>query len=80
VGWLPCSDVRAYLAEPDHLGVSANLPGKGGATVAEIRSKTDVRAGVSKVVPGVQDRILTVTGTLEAVTAVGFVKLLLGPA
>jgi heterogeneous nuclear rnp K-like protein 2 len=43
--------------------------GKGGATVAEIRSKTDVRAGVSKVVPGVQDRILTVTGTLEAVTA-----------
>lgn len=41
--------------------------GKGGSTVAEIRTKSDVKAGVSKVVQGVQDRVLTVTGSLENV-------------
>lgn len=45
-------------------------PGKGGSTVAEIRQKSEVKAGVSKVVQGVQDRVLTVTGSLENVAAV----------
>jgi heterogeneous nuclear rnp K-like protein 2 len=38
--------------------------GKGGKNVAELRERTDVRAGVSKVVPGVHDRVLTITGPL----------------
>jgi heterogeneous nuclear rnp K-like protein 2 len=38
--------------------------GKAGQNVADLRDKTGVRAGVSKVVPGVHDRVLTVTGPL----------------
>lgn len=41
--------------------------GKAGANVAELRDKTGVRAGVSKVVPGVHDRVLTVLGQLEGI-------------
>ena len=41
--------------------------GKAGQNVADLRDKTGVRAGVSKVVPGVQDRVLTVTGALTAI-------------
>ncbi|KAI7907804.1 uncharacterized protein BX663DRAFT_425434 [Cokeromyces recurvatus] len=41
--------------------------GKGGKNVAELRNITGVKAGVSKVVQGVYDRVLTVTGTLEGV-------------
>ncbi|RKP10646.1 hypothetical protein THASP1DRAFT_8828, partial [Thamnocephalis sphaerospora] len=41
--------------------------GKAGRNVAELREQTGVKAGVSKVVPGVQDRVLTVTGTLDGV-------------
>ncbi|KAF2857931.1 polyC-binding proteins alphaCP-1 [Piedraia hortae CBS 480.64] len=41
--------------------------GKGGQNVADVRDKTGVRAGVSKVVPGVQERVLAVSGTLDAV-------------
>ncbi|KAI9245372.1 hypothetical protein BDA99DRAFT_447944 [Phascolomyces articulosus] len=41
--------------------------GKGGKNVAELRDATGVKAGVSKVVQGVHDRVLTVTGTLEGV-------------
>ena len=40
--------------------------GKAGLNVADLRDKTGVRAGVSKVVPGVHDRVLTVTGPLTA--------------
>lgn len=39
--------------------------GKAGQNVADLRDKTGVRAGVSKVVPGVHDRVLTVTGALN---------------
>ncbi|KAI9833050.1 MAG: hypothetical protein M1819_003883 [Sarea resinae] len=39
--------------------------GKGGKNVADLRDETGVKAGVSKVVPGVHDRVLTVTGALE---------------
>lgn len=41
--------------------------GKSGKNVADLRDETGVRAGVSKVVPGVQDRVLTVTGPLEGI-------------
>lgn len=39
--------------------------GKSGKNVADLRDETGVKAGVSKVVPGVHDRVLTVTGTLQ---------------
>ncbi|SPO28770.1 related to poly(rC)-binding protein 3 [Ustilago trichophora] len=42
--------------------------GKGGANVAELREQTGVKAGVSKVVPGVHDRVLSVTGTLVGIS------------
>jgi heterogeneous nuclear rnp K-like protein 2 len=41
--------------------------GKGGATIASIRQATGVKAGVSKVVPGVQDRVFSATGDVEAI-------------
>lgn len=39
--------------------------GKAGKNVADLREETGVKAGVSKVVPGVHDRVLTVTGPLQ---------------
>lgn len=41
--------------------------GKAGKNVADLREETGVKAGVSKVVQGVHDRVLTVTGTLDGV-------------
>ncbi|ORX61644.1 hypothetical protein DM01DRAFT_1332241 [Hesseltinella vesiculosa] len=41
--------------------------GKAGKNVAELRDATGVKAGVSKVVQGIHDRVLTITGTLEGV-------------
>lgn len=41
--------------------------GKAGKNVADLRDETGVRAGVSKVVPGVHDRVLTVTGSLPGI-------------
>lgn len=41
--------------------------GKAGKNVADLRDETGVRAGVSKVVPGVHDRVLTVTGALSGI-------------
>jgi len=41
--------------------------GKAGKNVADLREETGVRAGVSKVVPGVHDRVLTVQGRLAAI-------------
>ncbi|KAI8914039.1 hypothetical protein DFJ77DRAFT_549251 [Powellomyces hirtus] len=40
--------------------------GKGGKNVAEIRDVTNVKAGVSKVVQGVHERVLTVSGTVDS--------------
>jgi heterogeneous nuclear rnp K-like protein 2 len=51
--------------------------GKAGKNVADLREATGVKAGVSKVVPGVQERVLSVTGSLEAVGKVGFTATLL---
>ncbi|KAJ1937140.1 RNA binding protein, heterogenous nuclear RNP-K like protein [Kickxella alabastrina] len=41
--------------------------GKGGKNVADLREAANVKAGVSKVVPGVHDRVLSVTGFLSDV-------------
>ncbi|KAI9759941.1 MAG: hypothetical protein M4579_001974 [Chaenotheca gracillima] len=42
--------------------------GKAGKNVADLRDDTGVKAGVSKVVQGVHDRVLTVTGNLEGIS------------
>lgn len=42
--------------------------GKAGKNVADLRDETGVKAGVSKVVPGVHDRVLTVTGPLQGIS------------
>ncbi|KAL1897180.1 RNA binding protein, heterogenous nuclear RNP-K like protein [Ceratocystis pirilliformis] len=42
--------------------------GKSGKNVADIRDETGVKAGVSKAVPSVHDRILTITGGCDAVS------------
>lgn len=42
--------------------------GKAGKNVADLREETDVKAGVSKVVQGVHDRVLTVTGALAGIS------------
>ena len=44
--------------------------GKGGKNVADLREATGCKAGVSKVVPGVQERVLSVTGSLDGVCRV----------
>lgn len=49
--------------------------GKGGKNVADLREATGVKAGVSKVVQGVPERVLSVSGTLEGVTKVSFLHL-----
>ena len=41
--------------------------GKAGKNVADLREQTGVKAGVSKVIPGVHERVLTVTGPVEGV-------------
>lgn len=41
--------------------------GKSGTNVAQIRETTGVKAGVSKPVQGVQERVMTISGTLEGV-------------
>ncbi|KAF8807488.1 hypothetical protein BYT27DRAFT_7189559 [Phlegmacium glaucopus] len=42
--------------------------GKAGKNVADMREQTGVKAGVSKVIPGVHERVLTVTGAVDAVS------------
>ncbi|KAF2875521.1 hypothetical protein BDV95DRAFT_615555 [Massariosphaeria phaeospora] len=42
--------------------------GKAGKNVADLRDETGVRAGVSKVVQGVNDRVLSVTGSLSGIS------------
>lgn len=42
--------------------------GKAGKNVADLRDETGVKAGVSKVVQGVHDRVLSVTGGLEGIS------------
>lgn len=42
--------------------------GRGGKNVADLRDDTGVKAGVSKVVQGVHDRVLTISGGCEAIS------------
>jgi len=44
--------------------------GKGGKNVKEVRDATGVKAAVSAVIEGVNERILTVTGTLDTIPKV----------
>ncbi|TDL28489.1 hypothetical protein BD410DRAFT_737856 [Rickenella mellea] len=55
--------LRALVSTKD-AGV---IIGKGGKNVADLREQTGVKAGVSKVVPGIHERVLTVTGDVESV-------------
>lgn len=55
--------LRALVSTKD-AGV---IIGKAGKNVADLREQTGVKAGVSKVIPGVHERVLTVTGPVEAV-------------
>ncbi|EJD03948.1 uncharacterized protein FOMMEDRAFT_140050 [Fomitiporia mediterranea MF3/22] len=55
--------LRALVSTKD-AGV---IIGKGGKNVADLRDETGVKAGVSKVVPGVHERVLTVSGDVEKV-------------
>lgn len=41
--------------------------GKAGKTVEQLREETGVKAGISKVVQGVNDRVLTISGTVDQV-------------
>ncbi|KAL9716162.1 RNA binding protein, heterogenous nuclear RNP-K like protein [Leucoagaricus gongylophorus] len=55
--------LRALVSTKD-AGV---IIGKGGKHVAELRDQTGVKAGVSKVIPGVHERVLTITGVVKSV-------------
>jgi heterogeneous nuclear rnp K-like protein len=48
--------------------------GKAGKNVADMREQTGVKAGVSKVIVGVHERVLTVTGSVGAVSKVCFLS------
>lgn len=48
--------------------------GKGGKNVADLREQTGVKAGVSKVVPGVHERVLSISGSIESIAKVGFIQ------
>ncbi|KAI7877180.1 hypothetical protein K492DRAFT_171949 [Lichtheimia hyalospora FSU 10163] len=69
-------DEQAVADEQDQLTLRALVStkeagviiGKGGKNVGDLRDSTGVKAGVSKVVPGVHDRVLTVTGSLDNVS------------
>lgn len=58
--------LRALVSTKD-AGV---IIGKGGKNVADLREQTGVKAGVSKVIAGVHERVLTVTGSVEGVAKV----------
>ena len=52
--------------------------GKGGAHVNEIREKSGARVMVSESIPGNPERILNVSGPLDAVSKVSFSHVLVG--
>lgn len=60
--------LRMLMTHPTAAGA---IIGKAGGIISSVREECDVRAGVSKAVPGIPDRILTVTGHLEGVAKVG---------
>lgn len=58
--------LRALVSTKD-AGV---IIGKGGKNVADLRDQTGVKAGVSKVTPGIHERVLTISGPVERVAEV----------
>jgi heterogeneous nuclear rnp K-like protein 2 len=58
--------LRALVSTKD-AGV---IIGKGGKNVADLREQTAVKAGVSKVIPGVHERVLTISGQADGVAKV----------
>ncbi|KAJ8521454.1 hypothetical protein ONZ45_g1848 [Pleurotus djamor] len=55
--------LRALVSTKD----AGIIIGKAGKNVADVRDQTGVKAGVSKVIPGVHERVLTVSGSVQAV-------------
>lgn len=49
--------------------------GKGGKNVADLRDRTGVKAGVSKVVPGVHERVLSISGSIEGIAKVRLIPI-----
>lgn len=58
--------LRALVSTKD----AGIIIGRAGKNVAELRDRTGVKAGVSKVISGVHERVLTVTGPVHAVAKV----------
>jgi heterogeneous nuclear rnp K-like protein 2 len=58
--------LRALVSTKD-AGV---IIGKAGKNVADLRDQTGVKAGVSKVVAGVTERVLTISGPVDRVAKV----------
>ena len=56
--------LRALVSTKD-AGV---IIGRAGKNVADLRDQTGVKAGVSKVIPGVPHRVLTISGGCEAIS------------
>jgi len=68
--------LRALVSTKD-AGV---IIGKGGKNVADLREQTGVKAGVSKVTPGVHERVLTISGPAERVADVSLPFFACAPA
>jgi hypothetical protein len=58
--------LRALVSTKD-AGV---IIGKGGKNVADLREQTGVKAGVSKNLPGIHERVLSISGSVESVAKV----------
>ena len=59
------------IATTEIIDVNTTVKMEGtGKNVAELREQTGVKAGVSKVIPGVHERVLTVSGSVEGVAKV----------
>jgi heterogeneous nuclear rnp K-like protein 2 len=58
--------LRALVSTKD----AGIIIGKAGKNVADLRDQTGVKAGVSKVVPGVMERVLTISGPVDRVAKV----------
>ncbi|PVZ98103.1 hypothetical protein BB558_005898 [Smittium angustum] len=55
--------LRALLSSKE----AGIIIGRGGKSVSDLRNYTNVKAGVSKVIPGIYDRVLSITGHLGEV-------------
>lgn len=71
-GVLPTSDNQTAAIIGYRILVSVKeagiIIGKNGSVIANVRETTGVKAGVSQVIPGCADRVLTVTGPVDAVS------------